>query len=331
MDLTPVVTGVLGYHGGMLADRVRTDSFRRAIAEVVRPGDVVVDLGAGTGILSLFACEAGAARVYAIESGAVIGHAREICAANGVEDRVTLINASSYEVTLPEQANVLVTETLWHFGLGEGIVGAVADARSRLLRPDARIVPRAVTLIVAPIESERAYAPIARWSENDYGVDLVALRRHAVNETHHADVDASELLSQPCSMTQIDLEVENERELDSEVAFEAARDGTLHGLAGWFSATLSDSVDLTNGPVRRTPSWAHVLFPLEWPLHIRAGDRMVWRLQTTANGTAWRWRTTVQRGEPDASGEVVSYDQCTLWAAPAPTGKLSADVLPARG
>ena len=58
---------VLDYHLSMLRDTARMDAFRRAIDASVRPGDVVVDLGCGSGVLSFMACEAGARTVYAIE------------------------------------------------------------------------------------------------------------------------------------------------------------------------------------------------------------------------------------------------------------------------
>ena len=69
-------------HRRMLNDRIRTEAFRDAIEKVVKPGDVVVDVGAGTGILSLFAARAGAARVYAIERSPTIEQAKAIARAN---------------------------------------------------------------------------------------------------------------------------------------------------------------------------------------------------------------------------------------------------------
>ena len=54
-------------HRQFLEDAVRLDAFSRAIAEVVRPGHVVVDLGSGTGVLGLLACRAGASRVYSVD------------------------------------------------------------------------------------------------------------------------------------------------------------------------------------------------------------------------------------------------------------------------
>ena len=78
----------------MICDRVRTGAFRRAIDSVVRPGDVVLDVGAGSGILSVFAARAGAARVYAVERTSAAVLAQELAAANGVAEIVQVIHGS---------------------------------------------------------------------------------------------------------------------------------------------------------------------------------------------------------------------------------------------
>ena len=74
---------ILDEHRQYLSDSVRVAALSAAIHRVVKPGDIVVDLGAGTGILGLVACRAGASRVYAIEEGGMIEVAREIARANG--------------------------------------------------------------------------------------------------------------------------------------------------------------------------------------------------------------------------------------------------------
>jgi type I protein arginine methyltransferase len=82
-------------YGAMIADRVRMNSYHEALRRRVRPGDVVVDLGAGTGIFALLACRFGARRVYAIEPTDAILVAREIAAANGHAERIEFIQKLS--------------------------------------------------------------------------------------------------------------------------------------------------------------------------------------------------------------------------------------------
>ena len=85
-------------------------------------GDVVVDLGAGTEHPRDVAARAGAERVYAIEQGPIARLAEELITSSRLSNRVKLVRRLD-EVALPERAHVLITETLWHFGLGEGMIG----------------------------------------------------------------------------------------------------------------------------------------------------------------------------------------------------------------
>ena len=131
-------------HRTMICDRVRTEAFRRAIDSVVRPGDIVLDVGAGSGILSMFAARAGAARVYAVERTSAAVLARELAAANGVAEIVQVIHGDVTDVELPERVDVIVSEWLGGFGIDEGMLVPVIVARDRWLKPGGVMIPRLV-------------------------------------------------------------------------------------------------------------------------------------------------------------------------------------------
>jgi enediyne biosynthesis protein CalE3 len=311
----------LRYHQGMLADVERVDRYREAIHEVVQPGDVVVDVGAGTGLLSYFACQAGAARVYAIDRGPVLRLAAELCRANGFEDRVVLVAADSSEVTLEEPADVLVSETLWNFGLGEGIMSALNDARERFLGPGGRTIPASFEMLTAPIELPDLHRRIAHEPPDRHGLDFSALRAYGRSNVYNGRLPASGLLADAVAFASFELDRPAATDAAGSASFLVERPGTLHGLAGWFSARLSPAVMLGNPPGEEHSNWAQAFLPLDQAVEVEPGDRVGAVIQTTGNGSVWRWKTEVS----GATGErKVQTDQTTFFGFPPDPAALAA-------
>src|SRR6266850_3888881 len=107
---------ILDQHRALLGDSVRTNAYAEAIGRVVRAGDLVLDIGSGSGVLAILACRAGARKVYAIEQGHMADVATMVVLNDDCRDRVEVLHARSHDVTLPERANVLLTETLGNLG-----------------------------------------------------------------------------------------------------------------------------------------------------------------------------------------------------------------------
>lgn len=295
---------MLDYHRELLADETRTHAFREAIRRTVQPGDVVVDLGCGTGILSYFACQAGAAHVYAIDSTHMARVTSLLSRHLGLDDRLTVIEKDSREVELPERANVLISETLGVTGFDEGIAGAVRDARQRLLVPDARIIPSRLGVSLVPVELDYDYdRHVAFWSEPRYGFDLSPLRLFASNSISFAHIRSNAYLSGPREL--FSLAIGEETEGSGLAAFEAQREGFLHGFGLFFTSVLCEGITLSNARARET-SWSQAFLPLEVPVRVGAGDPIAVTLQMD-DGRAWRWRGAAA-GEP--------FDQTTLLSMP---------------
>lgn len=141
----------------MVADKTRTDAFAEAIAEVVKPGDFVIDVGAGTGILSLLAAKAGARRVIGVERSAMASKARELVQRNGFDDRVEIIQGYAANLKLTESADVIISEWLGHMGYVEGMFGSVIHVRDAWLKPGGKLLPSSVDLMLAPIDDVEFY------------------------------------------------------------------------------------------------------------------------------------------------------------------------------
>jgi hypothetical protein len=300
---------MIDYHRTLLADEGRTNAFRDAIARVVRPGHVVVDIGCGSGILSFFACQSGAARIYAIDRGGMAGIAQLLSRQAGFEDRITVLRDESTNVELPERADVLISETLGVLGLDENLLGSVIDARARLLRPGAAIVPENVTVHIGPVELPELHARhVAWWSEPRYGLDLRLMRVFASNSILFVNIGAEGYVAEPAPVIDVDFATATSTFVEGRAQFTASRRCILHGFGVWFTSTLAGNLALTNREPGTT-HWGQAFLPLEEPISLTAGASIDVRLETI-DGNSWRWRGHAGKG---------SFDQDTLFAA-APYG-----------
>lgn len=139
---------VARWHFSMLNDDARNAAYDAAIARAVRPGDVVLDIGTGAGLLAMMAARAGAAHVYTCECVPLIAEkAREVIAANGLCDRITVLSKWSHQLKvgedLPQRADVLVSEIVDNLLIGEGIIATLDHALSHLVKRDALVIPAA--------------------------------------------------------------------------------------------------------------------------------------------------------------------------------------------
>jgi hypothetical protein len=296
---------MLEVHRELLLDEVRTNAYRDAIRRVVTADSVVLDIGTGSGILSFFAIEAGARRVFAIEDHHSADLAMFLTKHLGYTDRMTVFHDRSTNIELPERADVLVTETLGAFGFEERILSSVIDARKRLLRPGASIIPQRVELFVVPVELPVIFERhISCWQRSPYGFDLSPVATFASNAIYVANIESSAFLASPARIISCEMATVESADVSGHAGFETTRSGVLHGFAGWFRATLAEDVVLSNElPVT---SWSHSFLPLEHPQSIDARTPIDVTVETS-DGKAWRWNGTAG---------AYSFDQTTWLAAP---------------
>ena len=256
-------------HYDMLADGVRMRSYAEAIRRTIRPGDRVVDLGAGLGVLGFMALKAGAARVYAIEKTASIDLARKVAAANGLSDRVTFFHGNSKDFSLDEPADVLLSETLGSFGLEENTLDFTLDARQRLLREDGRMLPRAIRVFVAPVSHDPGR--VAFWKDVQ-GLDFSPAVEELAGRMATADITVEDVLAGAQVYAQLDLRSHSETTVTNTLRFPIQRAGSLQGVAGWFHVSLCEGVVLKTGPDSPKTHWRQAFFPLREPTDVVPGD-----------------------------------------------------------
>ena len=316
----PETYDIAGY-GGMMGDRVRMEAYAAAIARAVRPGDVVLDIGAGTGVFSLLACRAGARRVYAVEPADAIHTARELARENGFGDRIELIQDVSTAIQLPERADVVVSDLRGALPLFQHHVRSIADARSRLMAPGGVLIPRVDTLRAAPVEAEDAHGRIvAPWEDGAHGLRMTAVRRMAVNTWTKARLATDALLAEPGTWAVLDYRTVTDPDARGTLEWRVARAGTAHGLAVWFDAELADGIGYSTGPGAPETVYGTAFFPFPEPVAVSAGDRMVLELQARLVGDdyVWVWDTRIER----AGFDPLEFRQSTLRGQPLSPGRL---------
>jgi protein arginine N-methyltransferase 1 len=307
---------LLRFHRFLLTrTRARLQRFRQAIAQTVKPGSTVLDLGTGSGILAFLACRAGARRVYAVDVEAAVELARLLVGENGVGDRVVVLAGPSRRVELPERVDVVVSDTFDTFGLQGGGLRSFIDARERLLKPGGTLVPGSLELFLAPVELPGVYRrEIDSWLRRRQGLDTSVVRHLAVNNRHPVRVTPRVFLAAPAPVARIDLQQVDSLMLQGEVRLTAQRAGILHGLCGWFLATLADDIELGNRPGASTTNYAQAFFPLARPVPIEAGHRLKASI-TSHDSIHWRWQVEVEERTP-AGRATVRFDHSTFFGTP---------------
>lgn len=268
---------VARWHFSMLNDGPRNDAYDRAIRATVREGDVVLDIGTGSGILAMMAARAGAGHVYACEVvPEIAAKAREIVALNGLADRITVIEVLSHDLLvgrdLPRQADVLVSEIVDNLLIGEGIMATLAHALGTLVRPGARIVPGSGRIHAVPIESPALFSNdrVGRAA----GFDVSPFNEFTRYGNFTSDLirpDDFAALGPPTELFSFDFTQGRFAPEERSLEIGCDRPGMLHGLLVWFALDLADGVTVDNDPAGGCGHWGHAVFFLDRPRKVDAG------------------------------------------------------------
>jgi protein arginine N-methyltransferase 1 len=286
------------HYGWMATDAVRMDAYSRAIERVVRPGCTVLDVGAGTGILSLLALRAGAKHVHAVEPNPAIWLLPDIARENGLEGRVTIHPVPLDEVklgTLGTRADVVVSDLRGSFPLHEAHVAVLRDAKARLLRPGGALLPVRDELFVGVIEEPNLVAWCARATAafERRGWKAEAARRSVLNTVTNDENElrASALLTQGGRWGHV-VYGTDDVVTEGAVSLPVLRGGTAHALAVWFEATIWDDLRFSNAP-GTAMAYTRILLPLAEPVELVAGDDVQVLVRTTETGERWAWETKI--------------------------------------
>lgn len=268
------------WHIPMLNDVRRNDAFEAAIVAAIAtagPDARVLDIGTGSGLLSMMAARAGAQSVTACEVVPIIAEtARQIIADNGYSDQITVHTAPSTDLQigthLDERADILVSEILSSDLLTEHVIDTFEDAHARLLKPDAIVIPRAATAIGCLVESQVLADYVFVDQVSGFNVSRFGELASPKLPIHGTMTDWKRL-SADVELVHVDL---TRTRHDSDLhllEIDVLADGIATGIVQWMHVDLAEGITFDNHPDGYTDGgWLQVLHNFPEPVIVHAGD-----------------------------------------------------------
>jgi len=315
------------FHNLMLNDKIRMIAYESAIKLAVKPGDVVVDIGTGTGILSLWALQAGASRVYGIDMDKdILIHAQRRMGSAGYHDKFIAVNNISYDVHISEKADLVISEIIGNLADNEDFQPIIKDAVERFLKPGGCLIPLSVTSYIVPVTSENSHKLVKNEDIKSLNSSKYSLRSlmsdknitSPFNIYYDTVIPVKSHLSTPKLLRCYDHKWEQTSIYELEIDFVINHSGEFTGFKGYFMALLYDNIILDIsadglGFGLSSDSWKHAYLPVERPVSVKKDDRLFLRFSRSYPQDSsikfrqiYRWKGRIERN----SVTIYEFDQC---------------------
>ena len=295
-------------YGDMVRCEPRMSRYAEALRRAITPGCSVIDIGAGSGIFALLACQYGAGEVVAIEPNDAIQLLPAAAKANGFENRITIFQGLSIDFTPGRRADVIISDLRGHLPHFEHHISTIIDARNRLLGPGGTLIPLRDTLYIALVHHPETYDSYTRpWLDNDYGLNLSDAYQRVINSWRKVAFAACDLRSEPEHLATIEYASIDHSDLSANGTMVATDAGVVHGFISWFDTELASDIGFSNAPGGPKLGYGQTFFPFERPVRVSVGDRIRIALKANLIGDdyIWSWITTAHL----ADGLRISFRQ----------------------
>ncbi|CAL5360403.1 unnamed protein product [Camellia sinensis] len=280
-----------GIHEEMLKDAVRTRTYQNVIYKnpFLFKDKIVLDVGAGTGILSLFCAKAGAKHVYAVECSHMADMAQEIVKVNGFSDVITVLKGKIEEIELPiAQVDIIVSEWMGYFLLFENMLNTVLYARDKWLVSNGVVLPDKASLYLTAIEDAEYKEDKIEFWNNVYGFDMSCIKKQSMMEPLVDTVDQNQIVTNCQLLKTMDISKMAPGDASFAAPFKlvAERDDYIHALVAYFDVSFTKCHKLTGfstGPRSRATHWKQTVLYLEDVLTICEGEALVGSMTVAQN------------------------------------------------
>uniref|UniRef100_U5EY54 type I protein arginine methyltransferase n=1 Tax=Corethrella appendiculata TaxID=1370023 RepID=U5EY54_9DIPT len=265
-------------HHDMLSDQIRTLSYKNAIlnnSNIFRD-KVVLDVGCGTGILSMFASQAGAKEVIAIDQSEIIYSAMDIVRTNRITN-IKFIKDRLEDAKLPcEKVDAIISEWMGYFLLFEGMIDSVIYARKNYLKPNGIMLPSRCNISLVGYGDVQRYNESITFWKNVYGYDMSCMQNEVLKEPIIEVCKPEYVLTNANIIANFDL-----MKVDSDCTnfaydFEliVKRDAQLTSLVGYFDTffELPNHVEFTTSPFAKPTHWKQVIFYLPQMVNVKKDE-----------------------------------------------------------
>ncbi|XP_046864066.1 protein arginine N-methyltransferase 1-like [Xenia sp. Carnegie-2017] len=271
-----------GIHEEMLKDEVRTLTYRNAMYhnKHLFRGKIVLDVGCGTGILSMFAVKAGAKHVYGVDFSSIIEHAQTIIETNHMEKSITLVRGKIEEVALPvEKVDIIISEWMGYCLFYESMLNSVLFARDKWLDKKGIMFPDKACLYICGIEDRQYKEEKIYWWDNVYGFDMSCIREVAITEPLVDVVEAKQIVTNSCLLREINIETVQKEDLEFDVSYQlfSQRDDYIQALVSYFTIEFTHChkrTGFSTGPEARYTHWKQTVFYLNDYLTVKHGEKI---------------------------------------------------------
>lgn len=289
-------------HEDMLKDHVRTEAYRDFIEgnpELFK-GKVVMDVGCGTGILSMFAVRAGAKHVVAIDNSGIIERAKEIAEENGMSSKITFIRGKAEMIenlsSAYDKVDVIISEWMGYCLLFESMLPSVLFVRDRWLKPTTgRVYPDISSLHILGMSApEYRKSRVDFWKKDVYGFTMESIAKRVHLEPGVDHMQGYKVITDSKKFFEIDCNKVKPEQLDFEAPFSllAQEDATLDAFVTYFDiAFLKDAnkpIQFTTSPNSTETHWRQTVLILEQPILLHKGDSITGSIQLKANRESFR-------------------------------------------
>jgi protein arginine N-methyltransferase 1 len=264
-------------YGEMVTDPARTQAFVTALTNAITPESVVLEIGTGAGFFALLACKLGAKKVYAVEPDNAIEVGKLCARDNPGSERIVWLQGLSTAIELPEKVDIVIGDLHGTMPFYNFNILSMRDAVLRHMKPDGIIMPRRDVLHAVPIESPEDYKSIEKpWAHDVHGLDLSAGRRFLANAWWRRPVtDKVTMLASPQSWGEINYAEVSNPNLDGNCDWLITSSGIVHGISVWFDGDIGPGAGYSNAPNLPGLVYGNAFFPLESPLEVKAGERLI--------------------------------------------------------